>query len=486
GLSGDAQALNLIFLLTDDQDVVLGGLTPQTKINRLLTQQGALFVNAFVHTPVCCPSRSSFLSGRHIRNGGAINNSVSGNCAGPEWVNVVQHRTFATHLHDAGYYTSYAGKYLNDYALPGSPNCTHETPEACAAIPPGWDRWLGLFGNSKYYNYTVSDDGVPVDHGDDYTNDYFPDLVANRTIGFIYEAARVAPDRPILAVNAWPTPHGPHPPAPWAAGRYAGYQAPRTPSYNASSEYMATKNYFMRQLDMIWPEDAQSIDVNYQQRWETLLSVDNHVESIVQALADTGRLNNTFIIYASDHGFQLGQHRLLGDKRHQYENDIRIPFIVRGPGVPPNSTETRTVLNIDIAPTLTELGTGAVPDDMDGRSFASFFSESPPSSWRQDFMIEYHGEAGPCGYYTCPPAAHPHMHEIDGVNNTYTCVRTLNETENSLYCEFVDAEQYKEYYNIALDYWQLNNTFASLPDSKREALATRLQQFRECTGATCR
>lgn len=104
---------NVVVLLTDDQDLELGGLKPLKNLRRLVTEQGTMFTNAFVHTPICCPSRSSYLSGRYIHNGGALNNSVAGNCAGPVWHDGPEQRTFAVHAHAAGYVTSYAGKYLN-------------------------------------------------------------------------------------------------------------------------------------------------------------------------------------------------------------------------------------------------------------------------------------------------------------------------------------------------------------------------------------
>jgi arylsulfatase A-like enzyme len=80
--------------------------------------------------------------------------------------------------------------------------------------------------------------------------------------------------------------------------------------------------------------------------------VDSHVEQIVNLLEEKGELENTYIIYTSDNGFQLGQHRLWVDKRHMYENDIRIPFIITGPGIPKNVTTDLPVLNVDIAPSI--------------------------------------------------------------------------------------------------------------------------------------
>ena len=111
-------------------------------------------------------------------------------------------------------------------------------------------------------------------------------------------------------------------------------------------------------------------------RWETLLSVDDYVGQVVAMLKAAGQLDNTYFLYTSDHGFQLGQHRLPGDKRHLYEHDIRIPMVMRGPGIKAGSKLDKAVLNIDVAPTLVDIMTGSVPDDMDGRSFKSLLLEN--------------------------------------------------------------------------------------------------------------
>ena len=133
---------SIIFILTDDQDMALGGLTPMTNLKELVIDQGTLFTNAFVSTPICCPSRSSILTGKYVHNHGARNNSLQGNCAGADWVANNEKATIATALQQLGYKTMFAGKYLNQYGVEGSPS-------PVSHVPPGWDSWLGLCGNSK-------------------------------------------------------------------------------------------------------------------------------------------------------------------------------------------------------------------------------------------------------------------------------------------------------------------------------------------------
>jgi arylsulfatase A-like enzyme len=139
---------NIILLITDDQDVLLGSTTFMPNYQKLLVEQGTTFKNYFVHTPVCCSSRSTIYTGKYIHNGGAINNSLSGNCDGPDWIANNEKFTAAVYAQQAGYRTSFAGKYLNTYGTGGS-----------NTVPPGWDKWFGaaLGGfNTYYYNYSVS------------------------------------------------------------------------------------------------------------------------------------------------------------------------------------------------------------------------------------------------------------------------------------------------------------------------------------------
>lgn len=494
---------------------MLGGLTPMKNLRSLVGDEGTTFTNAFVHTPICCPSRSSYLSGRYLHNGGAINNSVAGNCYGSDWQSDAEADSFAVHAKQAGYTTSYTGKYLNAYSLKGSPGCPTIKAPGCLRVPPGWDYWAGLRGNSRYYNETVivSDDGGKtaraIEHGDDFEKDYYPDVVANRTLQVLDEIlSEPAADRkPFLVVNAWPTPHGPFTPPPWADHIYDGYQAPRTPNWNASEEVMQQKQWLMRQQAPIDDQIAQNIDKTFEMRWEALVDVDDHIKAFIERIEAAGELDNTYVIFASDHGFQLGQERLPGDKRHLYENDVRIPFLVRGPGVAKNATQDAIVLNVDVAPTIAQIagggGSAPLPANMDGRSILRFLGDDTPvdevagnDAWRTDFLVSYHGQYQHCGLQTCPPPPPDRFHENDGKNNTYHCVRTMvpastdaqapGVAPNSMYCKFVDSENFVEYYDIDNNPWQLANDAKSLSPADHAAIEARLAAFMSCKGAGCR
>jgi arylsulfatase A-like enzyme len=142
---------NVLLLLTDDQDLLLGGIDRMPNLKEFITDQGTFFENGFVHSPICCPSRSSILTGRYLQNGVAMNNSRAGNCWGADWRENAEHRSFAFHAQQAGYETAYLGKYMNSYGR-GKGN---------QVAPPYWSKWFGLVGNAAYYNYSVveSNDG---------------------------------------------------------------------------------------------------------------------------------------------------------------------------------------------------------------------------------------------------------------------------------------------------------------------------------------
>ena len=360
---------------------------------------------------------------------------------------------------------------------------------------------MGLKGNSRYYNYEVAvlnatgRNATLQNHRTNYQRDYLPDLVANRTLESIRMFSKN--DVPFLLMASWPTPHDPFTPAPRDNGTFDGYQAHRTPNWNTTAAQNAEKHWFLRQLAAIDDDTEAFIDKVYQLRQESLQTIDRHISMFVTELKRLGKLDSTIIIYTSDNGFQLGQHRLAWDKRHLYEHDIRVPMIVRGPQVRKNVTVDQAVLNIDIAPTIVELVTQSTtpPFMMDGQSFVPLLENEAISEWRSDFLVSYHGEGDPtCGMWACPPPDWSHWHGggvPDAINNTYHCLRTTSSSvsknlSNTMYCRFDDDEDFVEFYNLTIDPWQLHNGADELDTNDRTALETRLGHFKTCVGANCR
>ena len=176
------------------------------KTNELIVDQGIHFKNAFVHSPICCISRSSYLSGRYVHNNHCVGNGINTNCSSPWWQENIEPTCFAPYVQKAGYETFYAGKYLNAYGSPNAGGVAH--------IPPGWGHWYGLVGNSQYYNYKISNNGVEVAFGNNYTMDYYTNIIHTQAIGFLDEyfknySSNLGSAPPFLMVMATPSAHAP-------------------------------------------------------------------------------------------------------------------------------------------------------------------------------------------------------------------------------------------------------------------------------------
>ena len=227
------------------------------------------------------------------------------------------------------------------------------------------------------------------------------------------------------------------------------------PSFNEAN--VSDKPVGIRNRPLLGPQRIRQIRESYQQRLESLLAVDEAVARLVEALRRARDLDDTLIIFTSDNGFFHGEHRVPTGKLLPYEPSIRVPLIMRGPGIPAGRRVHQRVANIDLAPTIVDAA-GATPGRiMDGRSLLPVIAQ-PNVSLRRDLLIE----RGP------------------GVG-TFTAVRA----PNYFYAEYGNGEQ--ELYDLARDPYQLRSrhtdpAYAAI----RESLAERLAHLRACSGLACR
>jgi arylsulfatase A-like enzyme len=338
-----------------------------------LAGHGITFSNMFVEDPICCPSRASFLTGWDAHTTGVFNNDppYGGFDAFDDSASL------ATWLDAAGYETFLTGKYLNHY--PGTKGLYE---------PPGWDVWRAFATTNAYFNYNISIDGTSVQSYGSAPEDYSTDVIAGLAQHEIQTASKQDP------LFMWIAPLAPHStwvPAPRDVGSLDGIAPSRPPSYNEAD--MRDKPLYMQQLPRLTPDDMATIDANRQSSLETLGAVDDLVGTTVQALQDTGRLENTIIVYASDNGYLWGEHRRTG-KTVPYEESIRVPMIIRwdrlglSPGV-----DAHLVQNIDLAPTLVQAASASSPP-ADGRSLLPLLT-GQSRNWRHDMLIEHAGVGAP-------------------------------------------------------------------------------------------
>uniref|UniRef100_H2YCP4 Sulfatase N-terminal domain-containing protein n=1 Tax=Ciona savignyi TaxID=51511 RepID=H2YCP4_CIOSA len=464
---------NIVIFLTDDQDVLLGSMDVMKHTRERFIKKGATFNNAFTTSPICCPSRSSFLTGcLYSHNHNVLTNND--NCSSIAWQVKHESRSFATYLNKTGYTTAYFGKYLNEY------NGSY--------VPQGWDNWVGLIRNSRYYNYTLRVNSVKESHRNSYEKDYFTDLIVNRSMEYFQERKNVDPDTPILSILSFPAPHGSEDGAPQYQHLYANVTSHITPSFDYGPNL--DKHWIISRIKVPMDETQHRFSATLQQkRLQTLRSVDDAVDRFVTMLEDTGELNNTYLLYTSDHGFHIGQFGLAKGKSMPYDFDIRVPLFMRGPGIEEGMSVNEIVLNIDMAPTILGIAGVDVPDWMDGRNFMPIVKRLPVNPpWRDSFLVE-RGKIPHSKVHLARPTLPSKQERIiqsrcyctNSNNNTYWCVRIINATSNLLYCEFITG--FVEYYDLNTDPYQRSNTYLELDTHVHNSLNAELAQLRVCNGS---
>jgi arylsulfatase A-like enzyme len=352
---------SIVLILTDDQR--WDTLWAMPNVRELLQQHGVTFKKAFVTNSLCCPSRTTILTGKYSHSTGVYTNF-------PPHGGFPSFRdgtTIATVLHGAGYRTGLIGKYLNTYS----------TAAHSGYIPPGWDRWFAFAGdNGHYYNYDVTNNGR-IRHYGSQPADYSTNVLANQAVGFIRNTRG-----PLFLYFAPSAPHQPSIPAPQDKTAFSARHFGWPPNFNEAD--VSDKPAWVRAAVL---RNPAYVDGVRRRQYRSLLAVDRSVARIVRALHDTGRLSTTFIVFMSDNGFLWGEHRL-GDKRAVYEESIRVPMVIRYDPITRSArTDGHLVLNMDLARTWAALAGRLMPGS-NGHSLLPLL-RSGTAPWRTQFLVEH-------------------------------------------------------------------------------------------------
>ena len=347
---------NILFILSDDHrwDAMscMGHPVIKTPHMDRLAREGVLFSNAFVTTSLCSPSRASFLTGQYAHNHGVKNNLTP-------WDN--NNVTFLELMKKAGYSTGFIGKWH----MPG------QFPDL-----RGLDKFVSFTadgGQGRYFNCPLIVDGKETPSKKEYITEELTDY-ANE---FITDHK----DDPFCLYLSHKAAHALFAPSAKFKHVYDGLDLPMPPE---SDSWVGLTN------GNLFPSPFKQLYRNY---LACLTELDHHIGSVLENLDELGIADNTIVVYAGDNGHFWGEHHL-NDKRWHYEESIRIPFIVRYPGMisNPGRRAEQMVLNIDLAPTLLEMAGVAVPDNMDGKSIFPEIKSSHArgrDAWLYEYFKDY-------------------------------------------------------------------------------------------------
>jgi arylsulfatase A-like enzyme len=479
---------NVVLILLDDLDeVTMPYWEAMPKTRARLADGGRTFVNAFVTSPVCCPSRATILTGKYPHNTRIFSSFYPDGGARLFAENGAERDTLATRLHAAGYRTSFLGKYLNGYERNYS------------AVPPGWDDWFGMgkgFQDGYGLPYDVNVDGEIVTFGSDPADaerDYVTDVMARR-VSEMLRAYEADDDQPFFLALWTTAPHANIDAAPrHARNPFARAELPRRPNFDEAD--VADKPTWLRSgIRRLTGSDLAGLTREYRQMMGSLYAVDEMIDDMLTTLGEHGELDDTLVVFTSDNGYNFGAHRL-PYKMAPYDESIRVPLVVSGPGVRAG-TDDRLVINNDLAPTI--LDTAGLPsDDLDGRSLLPVLRGDDVGSWRDDFLVEYHGTYHPLYKVETLDDVRRHLPEraalaADDVPiafvPTFRSVRTLRW----LYVEWYSVAPHEhELYDLDADPYQLTNLVATAAGAQQhaattDALRARLDELTRCVATTCR
>ncbi|KAJ3017103.1 UNVERIFIED_CONTAM: hypothetical protein HDU68_011857 [Siphonaria sp. JEL0065] len=444
-----AKKPNIILLLSDDQDVRLNSLDYMPILQKHLGKEGTKFDKHYVTTALCCPSRVSILKGQfaHNTNFTDVGPPTGGYDLFLE--NKLDHEYLPVWLQRAGYSTHYIGKFVNGYGVPN-----HKS------VPRGWSSFDGLVNPWVYdfYHPVFARDGNEPKH---YRGIHQVDVVREKALNVLNEVTKQ--DAPFFL---YLSPSAPHTtvsfkgenavgmsesiPAHRHKNLFAHEKIPRTPSFNTKN--VTGKPNYIASLPLLNQTAIDTLDHWYRQRLRNLQSIDELLEAVIDHLTEHEQLDNTYIFYSADNGYHIGLHRLNAGKTTPYEDDVNVPFFVRGPGVAKGKVRHDVNSHTDFAPTFLKIA--AVNFD------------------RETLGVEFWRPAG--GEFAPIPL---------GKENTYRSVRINGDIYSYLYTVWCTG--HRELYDNTKDPYQLENIYKIAPRTLINRLDALLVEIHDCKGVKC-
>jgi N-acetylglucosamine-6-sulfatase len=476
---------NIVFILTDDLswNLVNRRFTPHIVA---LEKRGETFDHYFVTDSLCCPSRATIFTGLFPHDTHVTTNSPPAGGFFAFQRHHLARRTYAVALHRGGYATSMMGKYLNRYG----------DPIRLARVPPGWTDWhVANSSGYKEFDYVQDDNGREDRYGGprggcepggpaadiavagQRSDDYGVDVLSRDATAFIGRAAR----RPFAMEVATFAPHRPYTPSPRNACDFPGLTAPRDPSFDANN---VSPPSWLGQRPPLSARALGIIEDGFRRRAQSMEAVDALVARVERKLRAAHLLRRTYIVFSSDNGYHMGQHRLWPGKMTAFDSDIRVPLIVAGPGVPHGRIVHEVAQNTDLAPTFEQLAGETPPASVDGHSLVPLLHPAGHASvhWRTLALVEHRGrpkrtdpdyEAGKRGgdptTYRALRISSPHVPGFAG-------------PVEAVYVEYRDGEH--EYYDIARDPFEQRNVVGRLRAAQLRELHRLLRRLKHCHGTS--
>lgn len=329
----------------------------------------------------------------------------------------------------------------------------------------GFDYWASFEGQGQYWNSVFNVNGTEQKPKD---STYVTDAITDYAIDFLNGRDK---NKPFFLYMSHKAVHSEFVPNPKDYGKYKNekltYPATMLPpdisgnkdyNYEDLPDWVKKQRYSWHGVNYMY-HGAMDFDVFYKNYCETLLGIDESVGQVIAYLEKNGLSQNTTIIYMGDNGFSFGEHGLI-DKRHAYEESMRVPLLVYGPDVKvKGATITANVQNIDIAPTILDMAKVSkniwLKSQFDGQSFLPLLQNGQKIPWRDTIFYEY--------FWERPFPQTPTVHAI--------------RTDQYKYIRYHGVWDINELYDIKNDPWEMNNLIRH-PNHQNTAMSMREALFR--------